>query len=215
MKRAAIFVNGIIAHPETIPGVLLPGDLVIAADGGGTHCAAMGIVPHVVIGDLDSISEEELSLLREQGAQIIQHPPQKDETDLELAIQHAIKCGVDSIVLFGMLGGRWDMTLANLLLLAYPLLRGIDVRVLDGPQEMFLLQGESERDISGKPGDIVSVLPLGEQVTGITYKGLTYPLVDGTLEIGSPRGVSNSLTEETAHISIREGRLLCVVYRWD
>lgn len=211
--RALIFANGVIQNPQSIPPLIQPGDLLIAADGGGEHLLSLGLTPHLIIGDLDSLAPDTLEVFHQAGAEVLRYPMQKDETDLELALRWAVERQPSEILLFGMLGGRWDMTLANLLILANPLLAGQSCRVLDGPQEMFLLRGGDVRCITGTPGDLVSVIPVGGDVQGLTYRGLAYPLDSATLPLGSPRGVSNLLVETEACISLASGLLLCIVIR--
>lgn len=205
--RAVIFANGILNPPVR----LSPGDLIIAADGGARHCLDLGLVPAVVIGDLDSLTPAELESLRSQGAKIVQFPVRKDFTDLELALQHARSSGADEILILGALGARWDQTLANVALpAAFPELA---IQLADGNQEFFYLRAGKTITVTGRPGDTLSLVPLGGEARGITTDHLEYPLHDENLPLGSTRGVSNVLIAERARISLRSGILLCVVTR--
>jgi thiamine pyrophosphokinase len=162
-----------------------------------------------VIGDLDSLTEEEISRLQSGGAQVIQFPTRKDSTDLELALQHAELLTPDEILIYGALGKRWDQTIANLLLAgAYPLAR---IRLVDGDQEIRYVRARETLRIEGEPGDTVSLIPLSGDVEGITTRGLDYPLKDERLSFGSTRGVSNVLLGDRAEVTLREGLLVCVV----
>jgi thiamine pyrophosphokinase len=190
-----------------IPG----GDLIIAADGGARHCLWRGIQPDVVIGDFDSLSEAELAVLQEAGAEIIRHPRRKDFTDLELALLLARERGAQQAVVLAGLGQRWDQTLANLLLPTLSTLAPMQVRMVDGRQEIFLIHSGDPGAVSGRPGDTVSLIPLSQPAKGISTIGLEYPLVDGELSLGSTRGISNVLLGSSAKITVREGLLLCVV----
>jgi len=197
--RAIIFANGEFTDPQGARDLLRPADLVIAADGGTRHALAAGVCPHVIIGDLDSLSPDEQARL-EVGAgpassHIVRFSPSKDETDLELALLYAVCEGVTEIVILAALGGRLDQTIANLLLLALPELRG----------------GGDERLIEGQPGDIVSLIPLGGDAVGVTAEGLEWPLHEDSLRFGPARGVSNVLAAEQARVRVRQGVLLCVV----
>jgi thiamine pyrophosphokinase len=113
MSRALIFANGELNSQVPASIDYLPDDWIIAADGGARHCMGLGLVPMVVIGDFDSLSLAEITYLEAENVQLIRYPVQKDETDLELAIQHAIHLGAEEICIFGALGARWDMTLAR------------------------------------------------------------------------------------------------------
>ncbi len=213
--RAIIFANGEFTDPQDAQSLLHPDDLIIAADGGNRHAWAAGVTPHVIIGDLDSLSPDEQDRVEMAGVQVIRFSPRKDETDLELALLHAVREGVTEIVILAALGGRLDQTLANLLLLSLPELDGLDVRIVEGPQTAFLIRnGRDECDellIEGQPGDIVSLIPLGGDAVGVTADGLEWPLHEDTLRFGPARGVSNVLTAEQAHVHVRQGLLLCVV----
>jgi thiamine pyrophosphokinase len=218
--RAIVFANGEFPDAEQARDLLRPDDLVIAADGGTRHALAIGVVPDVVIGDLDSLALDERARVEAAGSQVIGFSPHKDETDLELALLHAARQGATEILILAALGGRLDHTIANLLLLALPELKGRDVRVVAGAQTAFLIHaghgGPDESDgalIEGQPGDTVSLIPLGGDAVGVTAEGLEWPLREDRLRFGPARGVSNVLTAERAHVRVRQGLLLCVVTR--
>lgn len=207
--RAVIFVNGTIDNYSQCASWLHAADYLIAADGGARHCAALGISPAVLVGDLDSIAPELLAEYEKVGVSIERHPPRKDETDLELAVQRAVADGATEILLLGALGGRLDQTLANLLLPArqeWP----VPISLADGQQMAQILRGGETITLFGAPGDTVSVVPLSAAVTGIHYTGLEYPLVNAVLRLGSTQGVSNRMAEPLATIRIAEGILLVV-----
>jgi thiamine pyrophosphokinase len=207
--RAIIFANGEFPDPQSTRGLLRPDDLIIAADGGTRHALAAGVIPHVIVGDLDSLAPDEQARVEAAGARVIRFSPRKDETDLELALLHAVHEGATVIVILAALGGRLDQTIANLLLLALPELRGLDVRIVEGTQTAFLVQ--DERLIEGRPGDTVSLIPLGGDAVDVTTEGLEWPLHEDTLRFGPARGVSNVLAAERARVRVRRGLLLCVV----
>ena len=207
--RAVIFVNGTILDYTQLVRWLRPDDYLIAADGGARHCAALGILPAVLVGDLDSITPELLAEYEQAGVAIERHPPRKDETDLELAVRRAVADGATEILLLGALGGRLDQTLANLLLPARQEWT-VPILLADGRQLARVVRGGESVTIRGAEGDTVSVVPMSAEVTGITYTGLEYPLVDATLRLGSTQGVSNRMAGESATIRIASGILLVV-----
>jgi thiamine pyrophosphokinase len=206
--RCVIIANGGPPDRETARRHAAGADLLVAADGGAHHALALGLIPHVVIGDLDSLAEEEQARLRAGGTCFIVHPAAKDETDLELALLYAVERDADPIVVLGALGGRLDQTLANVLLLTMPALIGREVRLVDGAQTAFVVRDEAT--LSGQAGDTVSLIPLGGEARGITTSGLAYPLDDGTLPFGPALGVSNAMTALQARVQVRDGLLLCV-----
>jgi thiamine pyrophosphokinase len=205
-----VFANGDL--PD-LPLPLPDHDLLVAADGGAGHALRFGIIPDVVIGDLDSVSEGDLARIEEAGGTVHRFPAEKDETDLELALDFAAAHGAARITCYGLFGGRWDMTFANLLLLADRRFAGIRLEVVAGADRIYILHGGETRNLAGRPGDTVSVLPLGGPAEGLTYDGLTWPLTDADLPFGSPRGVSNALASENASISLRKGVVLIFITR--
>src|SRR5688572_1592542 len=119
-------------------------ELRIAADGGARYLQALGVLPDLVVGDMDSLAPQALDALAALGVPLERHPAEKNETDLELALLRAVERGAGPITVLAALGGRPDQHHANLLLLAHARLRGHDVRLLDGPWEIRLVQGEQE-----------------------------------------------------------------------
>mmetsp|Transcript_12749 Transcript_12749/g.6315 ORF Transcript_12749/g.6315 Transcript_12749/m.6315 type:complete len:213 (+) Transcript_12749:1142-1780(+) len=207
--RCIIFANG--EFNKNNFEKIIKDSLIIAADGGAFHCIKLKILPDILIGDFDSISKEEIKRLKKQGVKTIQYPVDKDKTDLELALQYAKEKNADEIVIFDALGGRWDMTVSNIMLVALPELREKNVRIIDGNQEISLISENKQRVFSGSAGDIFSLIPLTNDVLGVTISGLKYPLTDGTLKFGSTMGISNVFTGSKAMVSIKSGLLLCFI----
>lgn len=208
--KAVIFANGTIDNSDS---AISGNDLIIAADGGTQHCLSLGITPDVVIGDLDSLTADNINELQIANVEIIRYPAKKDQTDLELALKLAIDRGADEIVVFGAMGGRWDMSIANILLPAEQNLSNATIRIIDGRHEIMLLRAGKEMIFHGKKGDIFSLIPLGRDALGITTIGLEYPMKDDLLRLGSSRGISNLFIENSATVSLKQGLLLCVHIR--
>ena len=209
--RAVIIASGWLNEPEHAKKLISPTDLLIAADGGAEHFRALDLLPHILVGDLDSITMPTLAALEAAGVEIQRYDPRKDYTDLELALRLAQERGASQVLVFGAVGSRWDQTIASLLLPAADDLRGLDVRLVDGYQELRLLHGGERLELQGCAGDTVSLIPLSPAASGIVTQGLEYPLSDETLLLGATRGVSNVLLETQATISLRQGLLLCVI----
>lgn len=212
-KRAVIFVNGELYNLDATHAVLHPGDYIVAADGGLNHIKRLGLKPALVVGDMDSISADELEHLEETGVRIIRFSEEKDETDLDLALKVILSEGFTTIRIIGALGGRLDQTLGNLYLLSKPELADCNVRLDDGQQEVFVIRNSAV--IEGQPGDKVSLIPLGEEVKGVITEGLHYPLQKETLLPHQTRGISNILLRRRAMIKIDDGLLVCVHSRKD
>jgi thiamine pyrophosphokinase len=207
--RAVLFANGHLSDPLAARRRLLPDDLILCADGGSRHALALGLRPHLVIGDLDSLTAADRALLDRPDSTIEQHPTDKDATDLELALHAARRLGADEVLLLAALGGRLDQELANLLLLAGPQFADLSLSLADGEQTAWVVR--DRLSVAGRPGDTVSALALSPQVEGLSYHGgLRWPLHDFTLAFGSSRGVSNEMTAPTAALSLRRGVLLVI-----
>lgn len=211
--RIIVFANGELEDPEALRRLIRPDDLIIAADGGALHCRNLGLKPSAVVGDLDSLPVEEQKRLETLGVEMLKYPARKDFTDLELALQKALESGAEEILIAGAMGGRWDMSMANVLLLASLDCEGKDVRLVDGRQEIMVLRGGGELTVRGAPGDVFSLMPLGSKAVGITLEGFEYPLVEATVKRGSTIGVSNVLTGNRGVVHLKEGLLLCFLTR--
>ena len=209
--RALIFAAGDFKQLESNPILREQDDIVIAADGGTHHCLSMGIRPDIIIGDLDSLTTDDQNFIESSEIQVKKYPIRKDFTDLELALQHACYLNADEILIYGGLGFRWDQTLANILLLLSPSLICNSIKLIDGKQEIYLADKSKPIHISGKPGDIVSLIPISGDAIGITTTNLEYELNKETLYFGASRGVSNVMTNSTASISLTDGRLICIL----
>lgn len=193
-------------HPDVIRD--LPADaLVIAADSGLIHARALGLPVDAVVGDLDSLDPEALAAAEAAGATVQRHDEAKDQTDLELAMDAAMSSHPDRIVVVGSDGGRLDHLLAGVLLLAAPRYGNAAIEARLGPARVTVVRGRVT--LSGEPGDLVTLVPVGVAV-GVRTEGLLYPLRDEDLHAGTTRGVSNELIAATATVTVADGVLLAV-----
>ncbi|MBI5839145.1 MAG: thiamine diphosphokinase [Chloroflexi bacterium] len=216
MSRAIIFANGELPNPESARALLRPDDFLIAADGGTMHILNLGLVPNIVIGDMDSMQESVLLRLGNSNVEMRRYPADKNETDLELALGYAIESGYREIIIVAALGGRLDQTLANISLLAdlrpFDVARGrpstFNLRLDDGVEEIFFCR--SQVQVRGRSGDIVSLIPWGREATGVVTENLKWPLSNETLYPHKTRGVSNEMLGEEASIKIDSGLLLII-----
>jgi thiamine pyrophosphokinase len=211
MPRLIIFANGVLPELESARRLIQAGDVLIAVDGGTQHILALGLFPSLVIGDLDSLTQDNRRQLDEKGVKIQQYSRDKDETDLELAFHYAYGAGFREIIVVGAQGGRLDQTVGNLSLLTKSEFAALDIRFDDGVEEAFIARGRCI--IHGKPGDIVSLIPWNGEVTGVSTDGLRWALRDETLFTDKTRGISNEMVRETASISLRTGLLLLIHHR--
>jgi len=210
MSRIVIFANGILNQPELLQAQLQSSDRIFCADGGTQHALALGLIPEVIIGDLDSLPPEIVSQMEAAGVTIHRHPEDKDQTDLELALALAVAEKPKEILLVTALGGRLDQMLANILLLTHPDYASVRLILIDGPQWATLLRDHQAITIEGQPGDTLSLIPLSPTVHQVHLTGVTWPLTEATLSFGSTLTISNVLTEVQAKVQIGEGIVLLV-----
>jgi thiamine pyrophosphokinase len=178
--------------------------VVIAADDGATTALAFGLTPDVVIGDLDSL--EPATRARLATVPVQEYPRDKDFTDGQLAIEHAIHFQPDELLLLGFLGGpRLDQALANILLLTTVDTPAV---LLDEANECVLLR--PGRDCAWRPeqGEVVSLIPLSGDALGVKTHGLRWALSGETLRLGDTRGLSNEPVGEKARVTIEAGLLI-------
>lgn len=202
----------IVAHGDAVAAdraVAAAADLLVAADGGALQCARWGLIPGIVVGDLDSLDPDRAEQLSRQGVLVSVSPPDKDESDTELAVSAAFERGADDLVLLAALGGdRPDHELANILLLADVRHAG-RVRAVRGGTVLRALHGGGRLALSGAPGDIVTLLPLGD-AAGVTTQGLRYPLRGEPLRGGAARGLSNVVERAGASVALDAGVLIII-----
>ena len=220
-RHAVVVADGDVPTRASLdaawPGWAEGVDLVIAAAGGLGRVAALGLEASLLVGDLDSIDPAVLARAEAAGLPIRRAPVDKDESDAELALLEAVARGATHVTMLGAFGGRrLDHALANLWLLAHPSLAETEVVLLDAASRVSLLvapdsAGEPvSRALSGPVGALVSLLPFGGEVHGITTVGLRYPLADEPLVVGPARGLSNVRVAADASVTVRAGRLLVV-----
>jgi len=202
----------VIAHGDVDPrdrAHLAGVDLIVAADGGALALEQWGVVPHAIVGDLDSLGMERALAYGERGVTVVPFSPEKDESDLELAVAQAIAAGATEIVLLGALGGeRLDHETANLLLLADPGYNGVRLEARRGGLRIRAIRGEGSLSLAGPLGAVVTLLPVSGDAEGVTTRGLRYPLRDETLRFGRARGLSNEVASLPATVTVRKGSLL-------
>lgn len=207
-----IFANGSLDYSTGLAALLNQAVLIIAADGGANHCRRFNITPDILLGDLDSIAPANLVKYKEKGIAITQHPTRKDATDLELSLDLAVAKGSQIIWLIGALGGRWDMSLANIMVAASDKYKERKIFLLGQGCSMQILHPGKPHLISGMPGQKISLLPLKNDVDGVTLSGFEYPLTHQRISFGSTLGISNILKTNHAAVQHDQGILLCVLF---
>jgi thiamine pyrophosphokinase len=202
----------VVAHGDVLPSdraVIGAKDFVVAADGGALALEHWKILPHLVVGDMDSLGDSGVERVARQGIPVTRFPAAKDESDLELAVAQAIAAGATEVVLLGALGGeRLDHEAANLLLLADPGYDGVRLEARRGVLRVRAVRGEGSLSLAGPVGGLVTLLPVNGDAVGVTTEGLRYALRDETLRFGRARGLSNEVASLPAGVTLRKGSLL-------
>jgi thiamine pyrophosphokinase len=194
---------------EGLRALLPEGATVVAADSGLEQAARLGLTVAVVVGDFDSVDLAALADAERAGVAVERHPAAKDHTDLELAVLTAERLGAKRVVVVGGWGGRIDHALANLLVLAAPRYAALHLEAIGTGGRVVAVHDRVE--LTGAPGDLVTLLAVGGPAHGVTTRGLQYPLRGETLEPGATRGVSNVLLEQRATVELTSGTLLAIL----
>lgn len=206
-ETVVIFTGG--DPPRVRTAKLLPSEAyVIAADSGLEHAMSVGRSVDLVVGDMDSVRPLVLESAIRAGVMAERHPAEKDQTDIELALDRALDMGASSVYVIGGSGDRLDHFLANVLLLASPRYEAMNVRAFMGSACVDVVRESLE--FQGNRGDLVTLLPVSGVVEGTTTRGLLYRLEGDTLMFGSTRGVSNEMSEPNAWVSVGTGVLAVV-----
>jgi len=207
----ALVVAGGDVPQGLLQAELTDAGIVICADGGARYLATTGRLPDILIGDMDSIDAGLLHKLESSDVEIIRAATWKDETDAQLAVDEAIARGADEIVMLGMLGGRIDHALGNLMLLLRSAQRNVRSVVKDKKVEITAATGAVE--VAGKAGETVSLLPVGSGVSVRYLDGLRYGAKEPlALPLDSPVGVSNVMTADKAHIVVDGWAYLLIIH---
>ena len=184
-------------------------DFVICADGALDWVLEKGVKIDLFVGDMDSVSSQ--ALVEGLGCEVVKLPVEKDMTDGEFAAGLAVKRGAKSLVMLGALGGRLDHALGNIQVLVGLRAAGVDGLLVDDATEVRVIDGELT--LSGEPGQLLSLIPLGEHVVVAATEGLYYPLQHSHLRLDQVRGVSNVFTEKKARIRMETGYAAVIAER--
>jgi thiamine pyrophosphokinase len=206
---AAVILNGSPDPPDLLRRAAERADLVIAADGGALHALAAGIVPDLVVGDMDSLGDEGTRRVESRGALLERHPVRKDKMDGHLAVAAAGERGATGLDLVCATGGRTDALFALPHLLLAAERRGMRASVVAEWGGMVVVEN-ADRTVVGGPGESVSVFPVSGAARGVTLEGFEYPLEDATLEAGDTLGFHNELAGGEARVSVSDGVLLVI-----
>lgn len=209
--KVCIVLNGEVKNYSTIKDIIIKEnyDYLICADGGANHIYNMNLLPHYIIGDLDSINSEIIKYYEECNVKFEKFPSKKDETDSEICIYLAQKLKAKEIHLIGALGGRIDHAIANINLLYNIRKKNIIPKIISEKEDMYIAINE-EIIVSGSKGNIISVIPINGDAKGVTLENLEYPLNDYEMKFSVPLGISNVMISDKCNIKVKNGSLLVI-----
>lgn len=208
MSRAIVFLNGELSDKSFYKGFIQPGDRIFCADGGSEHARSLGLVPELILGDIDSSSEKTVHYFESLGVPVMRLSPVKDETDTQALLRKLDCMPFREVLLAGALGGRIDHTIANIALLE-KFNREDRVTAIVSPNERIEVIS-AKRILKRCKGATVSLLSIGKK-SRVTLRGFEYPLADEIIERGDSRGISNIVHSERATIEVHKGKLLMIL----
>lgn len=202
ISKCAIVCGARIKNTGWLKDLLISYDFIIAADSGYDHLKKVGIQPHILIGDFDSISSVP------ENVQTIKYPSKKDATDFSLCLEYCFVNGITKVDVYGAWGNRADHSLAAVFTMQQYCYKGMDIQIIGENTTMFIVNDYCKLP---KFDGYISIFALVEAAKGVTLNGFEYPLNDYTLESCSPLGVSNRIIDEYGKISVKDGSLLVVI----
>ena len=206
--KIVIFANGEADDLDFFAEVAQDADLIICSDGGASFASKLELVPHMIVGDFDSLDKHIKAAYENKDVTFYDFPVDKNATDLELAVGLALKKSPDEIVILGGYGGRADHFLGNIQTLVMAAKADVKAFMVSASTKMFIINRFAE--IQREHYDYISLVPLEAEVSGITTTGLKYPLCAETLHIGNTVGISNEFTELVATVMVNNGLLLAI-----
>ncbi len=211
LRRMLILCNGSYGEPSWYRWQHSAYEGIICTDGAARMACRLGIVPGLVVGDMDSIDAGDRRKLERAGSQFLVFPPEKDLSDTQIAFDLVREQGATSVTVWGGTGSRLDHTLSTVLNAFRLVHSGIDVRFASPDLTIHLVR--KSLALEGEPGDTVSLIVLGDAARGVTLHGLYYPLNNATLEGTWQCGVSNIMTSTRALVEVAAGNVAVFHYQ--
>lgn len=203
----ALIITSHIDKLEQISMDFTSFDAIICADGGFLIAKKLGLTPDLLIGDYDSCQQP-------ADHSVIKLPMEKDMTDSEAAIDLAVSRGANHITVLGGLGGRFDHAMGNIGMLAKYCGRLEHMAFVDGQNYLFMIT-PGTINVPQNSYRFLGVISYGDHATGVTLRGVKYPLTDYCLTNTTTLGVSNEIISDHASITFTSGKLLVILSKDD
>lgn len=210
-KTSLILAGGTLHLSPHLHNILAlyPQPYVIAADSGLRHAKALGLIPDMLVGDFDSVTQEDLAAFATVPRQ--EHPPEKDYIDLELAVSIAQERGTEHLLLLGTTGTRLDQSLTALLLALRLRQEGVQLSLHSGQQDIYPLRAGDVHHVQGKKGTVFSLLNMDmRQPAIVTVRGAKYSITHTKLAFGVGHGISNEVVDR-AKVQLEQGLALLII----
>ncbi len=207
---SVIILNGKFVSSPNKYKQIIGNKYTVAADGGALFLDKLDILPDIIIGDLDSLSDDNIQYFKNKGVDFIKYPVEKDKTDGELALDYCSKNNFNEVTIMGCQGGRIDQQLANIYLLEYSKKISLKSVIKEPGLEIGLINGHL--NLVNKENWNLSLISLNEKAEGLSIKGCKYEVEDESLFRYKTLGLSNKITGDNACISIQKGLLLYIVF---
>ncbi|MGD9567181.1 MAG: thiamine diphosphokinase [Sedimentibacter sp.] len=186
-------------------------DYVICADGGLEKVENLNLRPSLILGDFDSVDSSVLEYYKKLNIETVTFPSVKDYTDMELAVEYAVKKGFKHVILTGATGTRLDHTLANIQLLEKYHHQGIKLEIIDNNNYISIISDNTDIKIKHKRNYFVSLVPVTEKLEGLTLEGFKYPLNNVQVQRGTALLISNEIIHGEGRIILKKGTALVFV----
>jgi len=210
IDTAVVVIGGDRLHPVAVAES--PAGFTIAADSGLDWALEAGLRPDLVVGDLDSVSEEGLAWARSNGIPVEEHRPDKDSTDTELALAAAVERGANRVVVLSGGGDRLDHSISAISALGHPRLAACgSVSALWGDSLIQVLHGPRDHEFELPLGATFSLLAMHGRCSGVKVEGAQWPLHDAVIEPGTGVGISNVAVCVMVSIAVADGVLTVIV----
>ncbi|UTE71133.1 thiamine diphosphokinase [Rossellomorea marisflavi] len=208
--KISILAGGPTSYLPPLVDVPMDGHIWVGVDRGVFTLLEKGMEPHVAFGDFDSVSPREWQLISSRVEEVNRYRPEKDETDLELALNWAAEQDPEDITIYGATGGRLDHFMGNVQLLLKDDLKGISVRLVDSLNEMYIKR-PGEHGVETNPRyTYISFVPISPIVQGLTLSGFKYPLTNRNICWGSTLCISNELIQSHGTFSFSDGIIMVI-----